>query len=76
MTAAPDDLVLTVINRGVISVSEKSYNLDQLVSLLRDAKRNYLNQGVRGDDRSPYQAWPTGSPLAMKPVSATCGSRF
>jgi len=57
LTAAPDDLVLTVINRGVISVSEKSYNLDQLVSLLRDAKRNYLNQGVviRGDASLTYQ---------------------
>jgi biopolymer transport protein ExbD len=57
LTAAPDDLVLTVINRGVVSVGERSYNLDQLVTLLRDAKGRYLNQGVviRGDATLTYQ---------------------
>ncbi len=32
-TAAPDDLVLTVVKRGVVSVAESTYNLDQLVGI-------------------------------------------
>jgi biopolymer transport protein ExbD len=56
-TAAPDDLVLTVIKRGVVSVADTNYNLDQLVSLLRDAQGRYVNQGVviRGDATLTYQ---------------------
>src|SRR5271156_3385881 len=46
LTAAPDDLILTVIKRGVITVGEASYDLDQLVTLLQDAKGRYPNQGV------------------------------
>ena len=34
-TAAPDDLVLTVIKRGVVSVADTNYNLDQLTTLLQ-----------------------------------------
>ena len=32
-TAAPDDLVLTVIKSGIVSVGESTYNLDKLVPL-------------------------------------------
>src|SRR5580692_11393903 len=45
-TAAPDDLVLTVVKGGVVSVGESSYNLDQLATLLREARGRYINQGV------------------------------
>jgi biopolymer transport protein ExbD len=57
LTAAPDDLILTVMKRGVITVGETSYNLDQLVTLLRDARERYANQGVviRGDATLTYQ---------------------
>ena len=57
LTAAPDDLILTVIKRGVITVGETSYNLDQLVTLLRNAREGYANQGVviRGDATLTYQ---------------------
>ena len=34
-TAAPDDLVLTVIKSGIVSVGESTYNLDQLSALLK-----------------------------------------
>jgi len=56
-TAAPDDLVLTVIKRGVVSVADANYNLDQLTTLLREARGRYVNQGVviRGDARLAYQ---------------------
>src|SRR5208282_253193 len=45
-TAAPDDLVLVIARRGVVSVGDSSYNLDQIVNLLREAKGRYINQGV------------------------------
>ncbi|MFI5458198.1 MAG: ExbD/TolR family protein [Isosphaerales bacterium] len=56
-TAAPDDLVLTVVRRGVVSIEASTYNLDQLVSLLGEAKARYTNQGVviRGDASLAYQ---------------------
>ncbi len=56
-TAAPDDLVLIVARRGVVTVGESSYNLDQLVTMLREAKGQYTNQGVviRGDATLAYQ---------------------
>jgi biopolymer transport protein ExbD len=56
-TAAPDDLVLTVVKRGVVSVDGFTYNLEQLVSLLSAAKARYPNQGVviRGDALLAYQ---------------------
>jgi biopolymer transport protein ExbD len=56
-TAAPDDLVLTVLKRGEVSVADKKYNLDQLVALLRDARGRFINQGVviRGDATLAYQ---------------------
>ena len=47
-TAAPDDLVLTVVKRGVVSVEQSTYDLDQLVSLLAKA-RSRLHQ-PRGRD--------------------------
>ncbi len=57
LTAAPDDLILTVIKRGVVSVGESNFTIDQLVNLLREARGRYLNQGVviRGDASLSYQ---------------------
>jgi biopolymer transport protein ExbD len=56
-TAAPDDLILTVVRRGVVSVGASTRNLDQLVTLLREARGRYINQGVviRGDATLAYQ---------------------
>jgi biopolymer transport protein ExbD len=56
-TAAPDDLVLTVIKRGAVSVADTNYNLYQLTTLLREARGRYINQGVviRGDASLAYQ---------------------
>jgi biopolymer transport protein ExbD len=57
LSAAPDDLVLTVIKRGVVAVGESTYDLDRLVTLLRQARGRYVNQGVviRGDASLSYQ---------------------
>jgi biopolymer transport protein ExbD len=56
-TAAPDDLVLTVIKRGTVSVGDSTYDLNQLVGLLSEARGRYINQGVviRGDASLTYQ---------------------
>jgi biopolymer transport protein ExbD len=56
-TAAPDDLVLTIVKRGVVTVADAAYNLDQLVAFLRTARARYVNQGVviRGDASLNYQ---------------------
>jgi biopolymer transport protein ExbD len=56
-TAAPDDLVVTVVRRGVVSIEETTYNLDQLVNVLAAARAQYVNQGVviRGDANLAYQ---------------------
>jgi biopolymer transport protein ExbD len=57
LSAAPDDLILTVIQRGVVAVGEARYDLDQLVTLLRQAREQYASQGVviRGDAALAYQ---------------------
>jgi biopolymer transport protein ExbD len=56
-TAAPDDLVLTVIKSGMVSVGESTYDLDQVVRLLSEARARFINQGVvvRGDASLAYQ---------------------
>jgi biopolymer transport protein ExbD len=57
LTAAPDDLVLTVTRPGAVMVGEKTYDLDGLVALLREARGRYVNQGVviRGEASLTYQ---------------------
>jgi biopolymer transport protein ExbD len=57
LTAAPDDLVLTISRPGAVAVAEKTYDLDGLVTLLREARGRYANQGVviRGDASLTYQ---------------------
>ncbi|HZW34940.1 MAG TPA: biopolymer transporter ExbD [Isosphaeraceae bacterium] len=57
ISAAPDDLVLTVLKPGTVVVGEATYDLDQLVALLREARNRYRNQGVvvRGDAALRYQ---------------------
>ncbi len=56
-TAAPDDLLLTIVRPGVVSVAESTYDLDRLVALLREARERYVNQGVviRADASLAYQ---------------------
>jgi biopolymer transport protein ExbD len=56
-TAAPDDLILTVLKPGVVSIGETNYNLDQLAEFLGEARGRYVNQGVviRGDASLAYQ---------------------
>jgi biopolymer transport protein ExbD len=57
LTAAPDDLVLTVVRPGLVAVGDSTYDIDRLVTLLREAKGRYNNQGVviRGDASLRYQ---------------------
>jgi len=57
LTAAPDDLVLTVAQPGKVKIGEASYDLQGLGRFLRDAARRYANQGVviRGEATLAYQ---------------------
>jgi biopolymer transport protein ExbD len=57
LTAAPDDLVLTVVRPGAIAVGDSTYDLDGLIKILREAKSRYVNQGVviRADASLVYQ---------------------
>jgi len=57
LSSAPDDLILTVVKRGVVGVGESTYDLDRLVTLLREARGRYINQGfvIRGDASLTYQ---------------------
>jgi biopolymer transport protein ExbD len=57
LTAAPEDLVLTINRPGAVAVAEKTYDLAGLVKLLREARERYVNQGVviRGDASLAYQ---------------------
>jgi biopolymer transport protein ExbD len=57
LTAAPDDLALTIVKPGVIAIGETTYDLGSLSALLRQARARYADQGVviRGDARLNYQ---------------------
>lgn len=57
MTAAPDDLVLTVVKPGQVAIEEKLYDLSALTKVLIDARRQYADQGVviRADGTLNYQ---------------------
>jgi len=57
LTAAPDDLALTIVRPGVVAVGEATYDLAGLSALLREARERYADQGVviRGDAALNYQ---------------------
>lgn len=57
LTAAPDDLVLTVVRPGAVVVGETTHDLTSLGTLLGEAYRRYANQGVviRGEATLAYQ---------------------
>lgn len=57
LTAAPDDLILTVIRPGAVVVGDTTYDLNTLATLLSEAHARYVNQGVmiRGEASLAYQ---------------------
>jgi biopolymer transport protein ExbD len=57
LTAAPDDLVLTIVAPGKVSIGQVTYDLAALEQALEKARRAYLDQGVviRGDASLNYQ---------------------
>ncbi len=57
LTAAPDDLVLTIVKPGRVAVGETVHDLDGLGRLLGEARGRYANQGVmiRGEAKLAYQ---------------------
>ena len=57
LTAAPDDLILTIVNPGKVTVGDQTYDLEGLGKLLAKARDAYADQGVviRGDAALSYQ---------------------
>jgi biopolymer transport protein ExbD len=57
LTAAPDDMVLTVLRPGAVVVGDATHDLAGLTVLLREARQRYPNQGVmiRGEATLAYQ---------------------
>jgi biopolymer transport protein ExbD len=57
LTAAPDDLALTIVEPGKVAVGESTYDLPTLGTMLREARGRYADQGVviRGDAKLNYQ---------------------
>ena len=57
ITAAPEDLILTIRGPGSVGVGDVSFDLDSLAAMLREARSRYANQGViiRGDAKLAYQ---------------------
>ena len=57
MTAAPDDLTLTIVRPGLVAIESGTYDLDALSAHLRAARSRYADQGVviRGDSNLNYQ---------------------
>ncbi|WP_422930373.1 ExbD/TolR family protein [Singulisphaera sp. PoT] len=57
LTAAPDDLVLTILKPGSVAVGETIYELAPLTNMLTQARERYEDQGVviRGDANLNYQ---------------------
>jgi biopolymer transport protein ExbD len=57
LTAAPDDLSLTILRPGEVAIGENTYDLSALSAILHDARDRYADQGVviRGDASLSYQ---------------------
>jgi biopolymer transport protein ExbD len=57
LTAAPDDLTMTILGPGKIAVGEETLDLDGLGRALKEAHARYADQGVliRGDAKLGYQ---------------------
>src|SRR3954451_5600048 len=57
LTAAPDDMVLTVLRPGTVAVGDATYDLAGLEEMLGGAVSRYANQGVmiRGEASLAYQ---------------------
>ncbi len=57
LTAAPDDLALTIVKPGLVAVEDATYDLAGLSDMLRAARERFADQGVviRGDATLNYQ---------------------
>jgi biopolymer transport protein ExbD len=57
LTSAPDDLVLTMVKPGVVTVGNSAYDIKSLEALLKTARARFVNQGVliRGEAFLQYQ---------------------
>jgi biopolymer transport protein ExbD len=57
LTAAPDDLVLSIVSPGKVAIGTTTYDLAALGGVLEKARQAYSDQGVviRGDASLNYQ---------------------
>ena len=57
LTAAPDDLTLTILAPNKVALNDRNLDLESLTKMLTEARKRYADQGVliRGDARLAYQ---------------------
>ncbi len=57
LTAAPEDLTITVLGPGKVEMGGKDYDLKSLAEALKAARERFADQGVlvRGNSTEPYQ---------------------
>jgi biopolymer transport protein ExbD len=57
LTAAPDDLTLTILAPGKVALADETLDLESVSRVLKAAKARYADQGVliRGDAKLGYQ---------------------
>lgn len=57
LTAAPDDLMLTIVRPGLVAVGNTTHELPALAKILQGARERFEDQGVviRGDSALNYQ---------------------
>ena len=57
LTAAPDDLTLTILAPGKVAIGDDTLDLESITRVLKAAQTRYVDQGVliRGDAKLGYQ---------------------
>lgn len=57
LTSGPDDIVVNIVGPELVKVGGETFSLEELEERLKEAKRNFADQGVlvRGSGPDPYQ---------------------
>lgn len=57
LTSGPDDIVVNIVGPELVKVGGETFSLEELEERLKEAKKNFADQGVlvRGSGPDPYQ---------------------
>lgn len=57
LTSGPDDIVVNIVGPELVKVGGETFSLEELEDRLKEAKKNFADQGVlvRGSGPDPYQ---------------------